>query len=82
MDWREDTGRKSQYARVPDNETFGLKSSKVCRVCRVFAFITDFVYRKITSVSNVEAEAFFMSQNFLKNLKSFYQFLRLKVVVD
>ena len=30
----------------------------------------------------VEAEAFFMSQNFLKNLKSFYQFLRLKVVVD
>ena len=74
MDWREDTGRKSQYARVPDNETFGLKSSKVCRVCRVFAFITDFVYRKITSVSNVEAEAFLCPKIFWKISKVFISF--------
>ena len=26
MDWREDIGRKSQYARIPDNEAAGLKS--------------------------------------------------------
>lgn len=39
MDWREDIGRKSQYQRIPDNEAAGLKSSKVCRVCRVFCMI-------------------------------------------
>lgn len=26
MDWREDIGRKSQYARIPDDEAAGLKS--------------------------------------------------------
>lgn len=39
MDWREDIGRKSQYARIPDDEAFGLKSLKVCRVCRAFCMI-------------------------------------------
>lgn len=39
MDWRGDIGRKSQYQRIPDHEAAGLKSSKVCRVCRVFCMI-------------------------------------------
>ena len=34
-----DCGIHPRCAAVPDNETFGLKSSKVCRVCRVFCMI-------------------------------------------